>query len=192
MKKSTVISIISVVLIIPILFGVYTENFIVRDADLYTILLLILGFSLLLFIGKIINYFGFNNYDIELMRRHDVINAFINNNRIVLWIFFPVTMIMEELIFRYYLISFLATTLQLKIILSILISSIAFSLYHIHTWFSYKSQAILLINLSYTLLLGLYLGYLFYTLGFIVCILIHYLIALYLYYNLYRKNFRKI
>lgn len=192
MKKSTVISIISVVLIIPILFGVYTENFIVRDADLYTILLLILGFSLLLFIGKIINYFGFNNYDIELMRRHDVINAFINNNRIVLWIFFPVTMIMEELIFRYYLISFLATTLQLKIILSILISSIAFSLYHIHTWFSYKSQAILLINLSYTLLLGLYLGYLFFTLGFIVCILIHYLIALYLYYNLYRKNFRKI
>ncbi len=192
MKKSTVISIISVVLIIPILFGVYTENFIVRDADLYTILLLILGFSLLLFIGKIINFFGFNNYDIEIMRRHDVINAFINNNRIVLWIFFPVTMIMEELIFRYYLISFLATTLQLKIILSILISSIAFSLYHIHTWFSYKSQAILLINLSYTLLLGLYLGYLFYTLGFIVCILIHYLIALYLYYNLYRKNFRKI
>jgi len=192
MKKSTVISIISVVLIIPILFGVYTENFIVRDADLYTILLLILGFSLLLFIGKIINYFGFKNYDIELMRRHDVINAFINNNRIVLWIFFPITMIMEELIFRYYLISFLSTTLQLKIILSILISSMAFSLYHIHTWFSYKSQAILLINLSYTLLLGLYLGYLFYTLGFIVCILIHYLIALYLYYNLYRKNFRKI
>lgn len=84
MKKSTVISSISIVLIIPILFGVYTENFIVRDADLYTILLLILGFSLLLFIGKIINYFGFNNYDIELMRRHDVINAFINNNRIVL------------------------------------------------------------------------------------------------------------
>ena len=192
MKKSTVISIISVVLIVPILFGLYTENFIVRDADLYTILLLILGFSLLLFIGKIINFFGFNNYDIELMRRHDVINAFINNNRIVLWIFFPVTMIMEELIFRYYLISFLATTLQLKLILSILISSIAFSLYHIHTWFSYKSQAILLINLSYTLLLGLYLGYLFFTLGFVVCILIHYLIALYLYYNLYRKNFRKI
>lgn len=192
MKKSTVISIISVVLIVPILFGLYTENFIVRDADLYTILLLILGFSLLLFIGKIINFFGFNNYDIELMRRHDVINAFINNNRIVLWIFFPVTMIMEELIFRYYLISFLATTLQLKLILSILISSIAFSLYHIHTWFSYKSQAILLINLSYTLLLGFYLGCLFYTLGFIVCILIHYLIALYLYYNLYRKNFRKI
>jgi len=192
MKKSTVISIISVVLIVPILFGLYTENFIVRDADLYTILLLILGFSLLLFIGKIINFFGFNNYDIELMRRHDVINAFINSNRIVLWIFFPVTMIMEELIFRYYLISFLATTLQLKLILSILISSIAFSLYHIHTWFSYKSQAILLINLSYTLLLGFYLGCLFYTLGFIVCILIHYLIALYLYYNLYRKNFRKI
>ena len=192
MKKSTVISIISVVLIIPILFGVYTENFIVRYADLYTILLLILGFSLLLFIGKIINFFGFNNYDIELMRRHDVINAFINNNRIVLWIFFPITMIMEELIFRYYSLSFLATTLQLKLILSILISSIAFSLYHIHTWFSYKSQAILLINLSYTLLLGLYLGYLFYTLGFIICILIHYLIALYLYYNLYRKNFRKI
>ena len=64
--------------------------------------------------------------------------------------------IMEELIFRYYLLGFLALTLHLELAISILISSLVFSLYHIHTWFTFKSSKILLINISYTLILGLF------------------------------------
>lgn len=191
MKKSTIICILTVILAIPIFFGVYTEFLIEVEVNLYIILIIILGLFLLLLIGWIINSFGFNKVDIELMRNHNVIQALINGNNINLWFFFPITMIMEELLFRYYLLSFLALTLQIEITTSILTSSIGFSLYHIHTWFSFKNSKILLINLSYTFLLGLFNGYIFFTLGFIPCIIFHYLIALCLYYNLYRKNFKK-
>ena len=190
MKKFTIIAISTVFLVIPIFFGVYTEFFLAGDLELYVILFLILGFFLFLLIGWGINSFSFNKTDIELMRNHNVIMALINGNHISLWFFFPITMIMEELIFRYYLLSFLASTLQMEITISILISSLVFSLYHIHTWFSYKSQKILAVNLSFAFLLGVFNGYLFFTLGIIPCIIIHYLIAFYLYYNLYRKNYR--
>ncbi|MFX1239473.1 MAG: CPBP family intramembrane glutamic endopeptidase, partial [Promethearchaeota archaeon] len=181
---------ITFILVIPMFFGVYTDFFWGREVELNIILFLMLGFFLLLLIGGVINNHCFNETDIKLMRLHNVVDALINRNIVILWFFFPITMIMEELIFRYYLISFLALTLKIKIITSIFISSLAFSLYHIHTWFSYKSQKILLINLGYTLILGLYNGYIFFTLGLIPCIIIHYLIAFYLYYNLYRKNFK--
>ena len=190
MKKFTIITILTIFLVIPIFLGVYTEFFLASELELYVILSLLLGFFLLLLIGWVINSFSFNETDIELMRNHNVVKALINDNNINLWFFFPITMIMEELIFRYYLLSFLALTLQIEIVMSILISSLVFSLYHIHTWFSFKSSKILLINISYALILGLFNGYIFFTLGIIPCIIVHYLIAFYLYYNLYSKNFR--
>ncbi|MFX1501949.1 MAG: CPBP family intramembrane glutamic endopeptidase [Promethearchaeota archaeon] len=126
------------------------------------------------------------------MRKHDVTNALINrNNRIVIWVFFPLTMIMEELIFRYYLIGFLNYSLNLEDFSVILISSLIFSLYHIHTWFSFKNLTILLVNLIYTFLMGLYIGYLFLNIGIIPSILIHYVLALSLYYNIYKRYTKK-
>ena len=190
MKKFTIIGSLTVLLVIPIFFGVYTENFIVGEFELIAVLVLILGSFLLLLIGWVINSFSFNKKDIELMKNHNVVNALIGGNEIILWVFFPITMIMEELIFRYYILSFLALTLQIERAISILISSLVFSLYHIHTWFTFKSSKILLINISYTLILGLFNGYIFFMFGIIPCIIIHYLIALYAYYDLYRKNFR--
>ena len=190
MKKFTIIGSLTVLLVIPIFFGVYTENFIVGEFELIAVLVLILGSFLLLLIGWVINSFSFNKKDIELMKNHNVVNALIGGNEIILWVFFPITMIMEELIFRYYILSFLALTLQIERAISILISSLVFSLYHIHTWFTFKSSKILLINISYALILGLFNGYIFFMFGIIPCIIIHYLIALSLYYNLYRKNFR--
>jgi membrane protease YdiL (CAAX protease family) len=96
-------------------------------------------------------------------------------------------MIMEELIFRYYLIGFLVSTLQQKIGISVIVSAVLFSLYHIHTWFTYKSLKILFINLSYTLLLGAFLGFTFFTLGIIFCVVVHYILALYLWYSIFRN-----
>ncbi|MFX0029330.1 MAG: CPBP family intramembrane glutamic endopeptidase [Candidatus Hermodarchaeota archaeon] len=191
MKKFIIISLITIILMIPIFFGVYTEFLLERNLELFGIPIVILGLLLLLFIGWIINSFGFDVSNIESMRNHNVINALINGNYVILCFFFPITMIMEELIFRYYLISFFSSTLQLKTLSSILISSIAFSFYHIHTWFTFKNQRILVINLSYTLMLGLFNGYMFIMLGIIPCIIIHYLLAFYFYYYLYTKNFKK-
>ncbi|MHA2390573.1 MAG: CPBP family intramembrane glutamic endopeptidase [Promethearchaeota archaeon] len=190
MKKFTIIGIVSVLLIIPIFFGVYTENFIAKERDLLTVLTLVMGMLIFIFFSRIINIFGYNKKNIDLMRNQNVVEALLHKNQIILWFFFPLTMIMEELIFRYYIISFLFSTLQLNIILTIVLSSISFSLYHIHTWFYFKNVTILLINLSYTLLLGLFNGYIFFTLGIIPCIIIHFLIAFYSYHNLYRRYFK--
>ncbi|MHA2127690.1 MAG: CPBP family glutamic-type intramembrane protease [Promethearchaeota archaeon] len=185
-----VISILTLLLLIPIIFGVYIENLLGREFGFLEVFSLILGFAILLLVGILINFIGFSSKNIELIKSHEVINSLIYGNKIVLWFFFPMTMIMEELIFRYYLISILISTLHVEIIISILISSVAFSLYHIHVWLRYKNPAILLSNLCFTLLLGLFNGYVFITLGIIPCIMSHYIIAFYLYYRLYQKNFK--
>jgi len=190
-NKYIIIGVISTFLFIPILFGVYVQYIFVREFDPFLILFFLFGLLILLTIGKLIEIFIFNNDSIELMRKHDVMNALINrNNRIVIWLFFPLTMIMEELIFRYYLIGFLSDSLNLDVISVIFISSLIFSLYHIHTWFSFKNLTFLLINLVYPFLMGLYIGYIFLNLGIIPCILIHYILSFYLYYNIYRRYFR--
>ncbi|MFX0023097.1 MAG: type II CAAX prenyl endopeptidase Rce1 family protein [Candidatus Hermodarchaeota archaeon] len=189
--KYIIITVISICLFFPMIFGVYIQYIIVRISDLIFILPFLLGLFVLLSLGRLIEIFIFNIENVELMRKHDVMNALINkNNRFVILFFFPLTMIMEELIFRYYLIGFLRNSLNLEIVSVILISSIVFSLYHIHTWFSFKNLTILLINLVYPFLMGLYLGYIFLNLGILPCILIHYILAFFLYYSLYRRYFK--
>ncbi|HEC37274.1 hypothetical protein LCGC14_1619340 [marine sediment metagenome] len=187
MNKFYIISILSVFLAIPIFFGVFTENFFAQKLDLLIVSPFVLGFFSLLIGGTILNKFILTEGDFEIMKTHPVINAFNQKNWVVLWIFFPLTMIMEELIFRYYLIGFLVAILQYKIGISVIVSATLFSLYHTHTWFSYKSLKILFINLSFTLLLGFFLGFTFFTLGIIFCIVVHYFLALYLWYSIFRN-----
>jgi membrane protease YdiL (CAAX protease family) len=189
--KYIIITVISICLFIPIVFGLYIQNIMVIIIDPIFILPFLFGSLILLSLGKLIEIFIFNMKNVEMMRKHDVMNALINKeNRIVIWFFFPLTMIMEELIFRYYLIGFLINSLNLDYISVILISAIVFSLYHIHTWFSFKNLTILMINLVYPFLMGLYLGYIFLNLGILPCILIHYILAFFLYFSLYRRYFK--
>jgi membrane protease YdiL (CAAX protease family) len=100
-------------------------------------------------------------------------------------------MINEELLFRYYLIGFLVNQLKYGIIAAIIISSLLFSLYHIHCWFSFKNLRILMLNLIYSFLLGLYNSYVVIILGIFPCILIHFGLALSLYYDLYKKYYEQ-
>jgi hypothetical protein len=173
------------------IFGVYIQYTFISVLDPFFIIPFILGFLALIILGKLIEKFVFNDEKIELMRNHDVMNALINNNsKKVIWFFFPLTMIMEELIFRYYTIGFLIISLNLEVISVIFISSVIFSLYHIHTWFSFKDLTILLVNLVYPFLMGLYIGYVFLNLGILPCILIHYILAFFLYYSLYVRYFK--
>lgn len=172
-------------------FGVFLEYFTIRDLNWFIIFIFIIGLSILLFLGKIIEIFGYNNKNVEVIRKQDVINALIHqDNRIIIWIFFPIIIVIEELVFRYYIIGILVDLLELESIIAIFISSLAFSLYHIHIWFRYKNLTILLINIGYPFLMGLYFGFIFLTLGIIPCILVHYIIALFLYYNIYRRYFK--
>ncbi len=190
-RKYIILISLLIILTIPIVFGVYLEYFTVKELNWFVILIFITGLIVLLFLGKIMEIFGYNNESIEVIRKQDVINAFINrNNRIIIWFFFPIIIIIEELVFRYYSIGILVHILDLESVAAIFISSLIFSLFHIHIWFRYKNLTILLINLGYPFLMGLYISYIFLKLGIIPCILIHYSIALFSYYNIYRRYFK--
>jgi hypothetical protein len=172
-------------------FGVFLDYFTIRELNWFIIFIFIIGISVLLFLGKIVETFGYNNKNVEVIRKQDVVNALIlQDNRIIIWIFFPIIIVIEELVFRYYIIGILVDLLNLESIIAIFISSLAFSLFHIHIWFRYKNLTILLINIGYPFLMGIYIGYIFLKLGIIPCILIHYIIALSLYYNIYRRYFK--
>ena len=190
-RKYIIICIITILLTIPIFFGLFIEFFLIKVINLVSILILVFGISSLLLIGILIEVFAYNNHLFEIIQNHDVINALIHKkNRLTVWIFFTITMIMEELIFRYYSISILNSVLNLHYLLTILISSIAFSLYHIHIWFTSKNLKILFINLIYSFLMGLYLGFIFFSFGFLSCIIAHYTIAFLMHFNLYRRYYK--
>ncbi|MFX1309236.1 MAG: type II CAAX prenyl endopeptidase Rce1 family protein [Promethearchaeota archaeon] len=190
-RKYIILCGLLIILTTPMFFGVYLEYFTIKELDWFIIVIFIIGLLVLLFLGKIIEIFGYNNKNVEVMRKQDVINTFINkNNKIIIWFFFPIIIIIEELIFRYYSLGILVHVLELDSIIAIPISSLIFSLFHIHIWFRYKNLTILLINLGYPFLMGLYIGYVFLKLGIIPSIIIHYTIALTLYYNIYRRYFK--
>ena len=95
-KKYITITLLFAVLCIPIFFGVYSEYLFVSEFNVITILVLIIGFFTLLLIGKLIEIYGYNENNIKILEKQDVINSFINNdNKLVVWLFFPMIMVIE-------------------------------------------------------------------------------------------------
>ena len=187
-KKYLFITLAVIILIFPLFFGIYTEFLFINDFSLFTLTYLLIGFVFLLVLGKVMENFMYKGANKEIMKHHDVINALLNKNgKIILLVFFPLTMIMEEFIFRYYLMGLLLFQLKLGLILAILISSLVFSLYHLHIWFKFKNLKILISYLISSFLLAIYNGYLLITLGIFVCIIVHTILVFILYYNLYKK-----
>jgi len=187
-KKYLAITVVVIFLIIPIFFGIYIDFLFVSEFSLSILLFLLIGFVFLLGLGKLMEFLMYSEKSKELMKQHDVIEALLDgNNRIVLLVFFPLTMIMEELIFRYYLIGMLLNQLNIGLILVILISSAVFSLYHVHIWFKFKNLKILISYLISSFLLAIYNGYLLITLGIFACIIVHTILVFILYYNLHKK-----
>ena len=182
------ISVVVIILIIPIFFGIYIDFLIVSELSIDIVLFLIIGFLFLLGLGKLMEIFVYNEKSKESMKQHDVINALMNGEGIItLLVFFPLTMVMEELIFRYYFIGILLNDLTVGFILAIVISSAIFSIYHFHIWFRFKDKYILISYLISSFLLGIYNGFILLTLGIFVCIIIHTVLVLILYYNIYKK-----
>ncbi|TET01945.1 MAG: CPBP family intramembrane metalloprotease [Promethearchaeota archaeon] len=187
-KKYLTITLVVIILIFPLFFGIYTEFLIINDLNLFTLAYLLIGFLFLLVLGKVMEHFMYKGASKETMKHHDIINVLLNKNgKIILFVFFPLTMIMEEFIFRYYLMGILLHQLKLGLILAILISSIVFSLYHLHIWFKFKNLKILISYLISSFLLAIYNGFLLITLGIFVCIIVHTCLVFILYYNLYKK-----
>ncbi len=190
-RKYMILGSLLIILIVPIFFGTFLKYLTIREINGYIVLIFIIGIIILLFLSKIIEVFVYNNENVEVIKKQDVMNAFINrNNRVIIWFFFPMIIIIEELLFRYYLFGVLICFLKFELIVVILISSVAFSLFHIHIWFRYRNLHIFLINLIYPFLLGLFNSYVLLTFGLLPCIAIHYTIALYAYYGIYKRYFK--
>jgi len=188
LKKNTIKLFSCIILIIPFFFGINADFLFIKESNISVILTLIFFPIILLFLGKIIELALFDEKSIDILKKHDVINSLINNNKSVLFFFFPITILMEELIFRYYLTGFLFYHLGSQ--LAILISSMIFSLYHIHIWFTFKNYKILISFLSYSFILGLYNGYIFLNIGIFPCIIVHYILVFIMYFDIYQKNFK--
>ena len=191
-QKYAIICLISLILTIPLFFDFYTEYLFISEFSLYTLFFFLGGIFILLSIGELIDMFGFTKDSLDIIKKHDVIDVLIEKrNRIAIFSLFLITMIMEELIFRNYLINLFIHTLKLQVILGIFLSSITFSLYHIHIWFNYKDLRIFVIYLINSFLLGLFNSIMFLTLGLITCIIIHTSLAFLFYFNLYKRYFKK-
>ncbi|TFF87972.1 MAG: CPBP family intramembrane metalloprotease [Promethearchaeota archaeon] len=119
------------------------------------------------------------------MKDHEIVFAFSEKSYQSTLIFFSITMIVEELIFRYYLLGILITIIEVN--LAILISALAFSIYHLHIWFRFRNLRVLLSYMVYSFLLGILNGYIFYYLGIIICILVHIFLVLYIYYMVFKR-----
>ncbi|HEY0089070.1 MAG TPA: CPBP family intramembrane glutamic endopeptidase [Candidatus Lokiarchaeia archaeon] len=145
----------------------------------------------ILFFAKIVEIYCYDEKTVNLMRFQDVICVLITKrNKAILWIFFPLTMVMEELIFRYYLISFIVFQLKSEDVFAIIVSSIIFALYHVHFLLKFRNARIVLIFVGFSFLLGLLNGFILLTIGLIPCILVHYSIAFLMYYSFYRRYFK--
>lgn len=189
--KYLIISLITCLLIIPIFFGFYNKFLFGRGINLAFVILMIILVITILFFAKIVEIYCYDEKTVNLMRFHDVICVLITKrNKAILWIFFPLTMVMEELIFRYYLISFIVFQLKSEDVFAIIVSSIIFALYHVHFLLKFRNARIVLIFVGFSFLLGLLNGFILLTIGLIPCILVHYSIAFLMYYSFYRRYFK--
>ena len=187
-KKYLTIAVVVILLIIPIFFGIYIDFIIVSELSLSVVVFLLVGFVVLLVVGKMMEIFVYSKTSKELMKQHDVVKALLNGNDIkVLLVFFPLTMVMEELIFRYYLIGIFLYQLNVGILLATIVPSVIFSLYHLHIWFRFKDLKILISYLITSFLLGIYNAHILLTLGIFACIIVHIILVFILYFNLYKK-----
>ena len=187
-KKYLVISSIDLILLIPLIFGVFIQYVIIREINLPILLGIVISLSLTLLLSKAIQEYGFKKSTLEMMKNHDVTATFLEmEHKSILFLFFPLTMLMEELIFRFYLIGIMVIVLNFEPIITILISSLIFSIYHLHFWFRFKNGRITIIYMFSSFVLGLFLSFTLMTLGLIFCIAFHFSLALLMYYGLAKK-----
>ncbi|MEJ2295181.1 MAG: CPBP family glutamic-type intramembrane protease, partial [Candidatus Lokiarchaeota archaeon] len=144
--KYLIIIICVIICIIPLYFGVFIDLMFFNQFNVLIVSVIIIGTLLLFFLGIIIDKYAYNEETLKIMGEHGLISALIKkDNNWVIFFIFPLTMVMEEFIFRYYSIGTLHFIINLGTLESIIISSIIFALYHLHFWFKLKNQRITII-----------------------------------------------
>lgn len=183
--KNLIKIITTLILLVPLFFGINSEYLAIKYLNFIIILIILIGIICGLILGLLIVKYAFQNEKLERMKSHEVVRGIKNKDVRVLFIWFPLTMVMEELIFRYYITGFLAQIINPD--QTIFISALIFGLYHIHIWFGFKNYEIVVSYIGYSFLLGLFLGFIFLNLGIFPCIVIHLFLVLIIYYSIAQK-----
>jgi membrane protease YdiL (CAAX protease family) len=186
-KKHLAKLITTFLLLIPLVLGVHQEFLFVTEIDHLIIIVIISGILLLIGLGKLIEIFGFNNELMKAMKKHEILKAFAERNIQILFIWFPITIIMEEFLFRYYLAGFFF--LHFEYFLALSVASLLFGLYHIHIWFYFKNAKLSLIFVLFSTMLGVVLNLMLYYLGIFFCFALHYCLVLWIYRNIYKRYY---
>lgn len=187
-SKAILIIVLIFLSLIPIFFGYNVHYIIILSFNPIQFLYVLAGIVLLFLLGRVIFSKVIDEKSISKMKDHELIESFINRNeKWVKWFIFPLTMLMEELLFRFHAITIIIDLINLNSTLAVLISSSIFSIYHIHFWFRYNDVRIFISYLILSFFLGLLNGYVFIHYGLIICFIIHYGLAFELYFYLYRK-----
>ncbi|TXT62854.1 MAG: putative CAAX amino terminal protease self-immunity [Promethearchaeota archaeon] len=176
--------IVVLLLLIPFIFGYNIKYLFATSFTLFKLGIILFGIIFLAVVGYYLIPTLFTSYHLEKMKEHEVIMAFLKKDYDVLYKGFLFSMILEELIFRFYI----GTTLiqYIDVILILIISGIIFSFYHFHIWFGFKNVRILGAYLFFSFLLGIFNMYVLFELGLIFCIILHYLIVLMCYWRLFK------
>jgi membrane protease YdiL (CAAX protease family) len=136
-------------------------------------------------IGRLIPNYIYNENSLRIIVKQEVVYSFSTKSYSNILIFFPITMIIEELIFRFYLLGLFFEVLNVHI--AILFGAVIFSVYHIHFWFAFKNLKVVTTYMIFSFFLGLLNGYIFNYFGLVVCIVFHSFSVLDVYYQLYKK-----
>lgn len=87
--KYSAILITVILLVIPMVFGIYLEFFRISQLDLFSGFLVILGFIVIIIIGKTVELYVLDDIALVQMKKHDVTNALIfDDNKLGLYFFF--------------------------------------------------------------------------------------------------------
>jgi len=176
--------IIFLVLIIPLFFGYQIEYVILISGNFWIYFIsIIIGFISFLSGYLVIIHFGKDSLD--ALKMNPVFQNFETKKLGCALLNFALLMIIEELVFRFYL--FVILKLEIGEIWGVIVSSIIFSIYHIHIYFQYKDLKLTLIFILFSLILGLYLSFIFIHFGLIGAFLVHFIVVFLIYYFVWKK-----
>ncbi len=190
-KKDFIIFVVVLIGLIPLFLGLHAQYLFIINLNLSKLILSLFGIIILFLLGRFIILIIFDAKVIEQMKNHDLVQSFINRNKKSVILFaFPLTMLMEELIFRFYMITYLLDIFHFNDLTVVFFSSFIFALYHLHFWFRFKNFRLFLSYFILSFGLGLFNGFAFLNYGLLVCFFVHFGIAFELYYHLFDKYFK--
>jgi len=127
------------------------------------------------------NYLGDS---LKKFENHIMVKSLIENDMYIVYVVFTATMIFEELIFRGFILVSLIVLARIPQDLSVVLNAVIFSLYHLHTWPTFRDKKITIVFMLVSGLLGLICGYFLFSFGYLGAILFHWLSVLLIYRNL--------